>query len=353
MRFDLNHERGKCYKKTSRGNSFPNEKRARKALRDVRNSNPGLKHLVAYQCVICNKFHLGKQQEGEVLKPDKQILRYYGSKQRIAPWLNNFFAIDHYCFADTYGGGASELFQKPPSRLEIYNDLDLTVTTFFRVLRDRTHELIRAIELTPYSRDELEQACLRLKFVDEWYPRPWTLEQELEISRLLYIKSRQGRSGNTSPWNASWRCENRKTRDKHQVEEWNETDHLYAGAARLKKVQIENKPALEFIRKYDDRDTLFYLDPPYVHDTRYTNWTSIYRFEMSDEDHKDLAELLYGIRGMAIISGYPGNLYNELFTQKGWSIHTIQTRDVQNQYKTEAVWLNPAAQKRQKQLSMF
>ena len=83
---------------------------------------------------------------------------------------------------------------------------------------------------------------------------------------------------------------------------------------RLQRVQIENAPALEIIERYDTENTLFYLDPPYVHDSR--NDTKAYGHEMSDDEHIELADLLHAIRGRAVISGYRTPLYDKLFD--GW-----------------------------------
>lgn len=362
--FSIDHERKKCARKTERGNVYDTEEDARIAVRALETKARYRINLSYWQCIVCGKFHTGKTPYSETgpnqgyIAPHRQPLRYYGSKWNIAPWLEEQYPA-HYCFAVPYGGGTSEIFRKSPSRLEIYNDMDLAVVTFFRVLRDRPDELIRAISLTPFSRAELEDACETLRNLHSWFPWFARLfsskirEYELEVARQFFVKSRIGRSGNTSAWNSSFKGEYKPTRDKHSIEEWNEEDYLWAAAARLKKVQIERMPALHFIKKYDAPNTLFYLDPPYVHSTRYTNWTSAYEHEMTDEDHEKLAEVLYGIEGMAIISGYDGPLYKRLFEDQGWLKRSTAARDVQNQKKTETIWINPAAANRQRQLSMF
>ena len=82
-------------------------------------------------------------------------------------------------------------------------------------------------------------------------------------------------------------------------------------AQRLQRVQIENAPALEVIRRYDTPKTLFYLDPPYVHGSR--GDSSAYGHEMTDQDHRDLAAVLHELKGRAVLSGYQCELYDELF----------------------------------------
>jgi DNA adenine methylase len=83
---------------------------------------------------------------------------------------------------------------------------------------------------------------------------------------------------------------------------------------RLQRVQIENAPALEVIDRYDTVDTLFYLDPPYVHESR--GDSKAYAIEMTDDDHVEMADKLSRIKGRAVVSGYRTKLYDEIFW--GW-----------------------------------
>ena len=109
-------------------------------------------------------------------------------------------------------------------------------------------------------------------------------------------------------------------------------------ATRLQRVQIENAPALEVIKRYDTPETLFYLDPPYVHAAR--GDTKAYGFEMTDAEHHELAEYLAVIRGRAIISGYRTKLYDDLF--RDWQRIDADEQRVSsvNAMRQESVWLN-------------
>src|SRR5688572_25383452 len=87
----------------------------------------------------------------------RPILRYHGGKWMLAEWIISFFP-EHEIYVEPYGGGASVLLRKSRSHAEIYNDLDEEVVNLFRVCRDNSSELIRHLELTPYSRSEFEMS---------------------------------------------------------------------------------------------------------------------------------------------------------------------------------------------------
>src|SRR5262249_16736919 len=122
---------------------------------------------------------------------------------------------------------------------------------------------------------------------------------------------------------------------------WNQTEQLWAAAERLKMVQIEHDDAFKVIERFDGPGTLFYVDPPYMHDTRYhTSPAKGYRFEITDEDHRCLGELLKSVRGMVVLSGYPSGLYDELYPDWKWLEREVQ--DVTSSGKqTECLWLSP------------
>ncbi len=253
------------------------------------------------------------------MKNNKPALRYYGGKWRQANWIISQLP-PHYTYVEPFGGGAGVLLQKPPATFEVYNDLDSNVVTFFRVLRTREQELVRAIELTPWSREELRKAY-------ESYNG-----DDLEIARRFYVRCWQS----YGHLHGGWRYQH-SDNGYSIVEQWNKVDYLYRIARRLKKVQIENGDALRIIERYDTPRTLFYVDPPYVHDTRYRK--NGYAHEMTDEQHRQLATRLNGIQGMAIVSGYHSDLYDEIY--RDW--HTVEktTGTNGNVSNTEVLWLSP------------
>jgi DNA adenine methylase len=266
---------------------------------------------------------------------DRPALRYHGSKWRLADWIIESFP-PHECYVEPFGGGAGVLLQKPRSWLEVFNDLDGAVVNFFRVLRERPDELIRAIELTPYAREEWQQAMNEAP------------DDPLEAARRFYVRAYQNRAGPTATQGAGWRrnkvvtqaADGRKLSTPAAVA-FTEIEHLYPVAGRLRGVQIEHDEALTIIKRYDGTGTLFYLDPPYPGSTRSPWARQVYSHEMTDAEHLALAKSLHGIQGMAVISGYRCELYDALYND--WERRDRETRINGPGSAIESLWISPAA----------
>jgi DNA adenine methylase len=270
---------------------------------------------------------------------------------------------------EPYAGAASILLSKDPSPFEVLNDLDGKVVNFFRVLRERTQDLIRVIELTPYSRAEqslswevctsidfdrtpwIESPSMRLRTSNRNQSKEFnrrklsTSEDELERARRFYVQSWQAYGGLRS----GWRYQKSNAGGKSLVKDWNDTERLYAVARRLKKVQLDSDDALSVIARFDTPSTLFYNDPPYLPETRVQKIA--YRHEMTPEQHEQLAFALHNIKGMAIISHYPCEVYDLLY--KDWRKVSCQTTNLRSDTVTECLWLSPSVLERQGQLGLW
>jgi len=229
---------------------------------------------------------------------------WYGGKFSHLPWLLPLLLrTHHYC--EPFGGSAAVLLNREPSPVETYNDLDGEVVNFFRVLRHKPKALAEAIGLTPFSREEFVRA---IRESSEGL-------SDLERARRFYVRARQARTGlaqTASP--GRWaNCLNTSRRGMGgAVSRWlGSALDLVEIAARLVRVQIENKPAVEVICTYDSKDTLFYCDPPYPHESR--GDSKAYGFELSNEDHEILAELLHHVKGAVAVSGYHCPLMDRLY----------------------------------------
>ena len=223
------------------------------------------------------------------------------------------------------------LLNVSPYMVETYNDLDSELVNFFEALRNQGPKLIKAIGLTPFSREELVRACT-----------PEDGLSKLERARRFYIRARQTRTGlaQTSSEGRWAHCVlTSRAGMSGAVSRWlGSVEGLSEIAQRLQRIQIENAPAIEVIQRYDTADTVFYLDPPYVHSAR--GDTAAYGFEMTDEEHVELSEVLNGIRGRAILSGYRTDLYDRLYTN--WRREDALERVCHSVRKPrqESAWMN-------------
>lgn len=256
---------------------------------------------------------------------------WYGGKFSHLEWLLPLLpGAHHYC--EPFSGSAAVLLNRAPSPVETYNDIDGEVVNFFRILRERPEELSRVIALTPFSREEFHRAVTMIGKVAD----------PLERARLFYIRARQTRTGlaQTSTLGRWANCRNTSRAGMSGVvSRWlGGVDALPEIAERLIRVQIENRPALDVIRLYDDPKTLFYCDPPYLHATR--GDSNAYGYEMDEEEHIRLAAVLNGVKGKAAVSGYRDPLMDKIY--KGWRRHDAGRRTAHSikREREECVWMN-------------
>lgn len=269
-------------------------------------------------------------------RPARPALRYHGGKWRLAPWLIGHFP-EHVCYVEPFGGSGAVLLRKTPSPLEVWNDLNGEVLNFFTVLRTRTDELIRAIDLTPFSRAELDLA---------FQPSP----DPVERARRLYVRGWQCMGGpRDADTKSGWRFERTvaKSNGKSNVKLWGQTGHLRVVVERLKLVQFEADDAFSAIRRFDAPTTLFYCDPPYVTSTRGQRWQKVaYRYEFTDEEHTRLAATLHQAEGHVLISGYQCPLYERLY--EGWRLEKRRAATEAHTIAEECLWIGPPAEERRK-----
>lgn len=258
---------------------------------------------------------------------------WYGGKYSHLDWLLPLLPVcNHYC--EPFSGSGAVLLNREPSPVETFNDIDGEVVNFFRVLRESPDELIYQISLTPFSREEY---CLAI------YENASSLS-EIERARRFYIKARQTRtalaqSASLGRWA---NCKNTSRAGMSGVvSRWlGGTEGLLSIAERLVRVQIENRPAVDVIKLYDSPETLFYCDPPYLHETR--GDSKAYGYEMTDTEHQELARVLNRCAGKVAVSGYDCKLMDEIYPSDKWyktfaAVKTIHsTKDI----RQEVLWTN-------------
>lgn len=262
----------------------------------------------------------------------RPVMRYHGGKWRLAPWIVSHFP-EHKVYTEAYAGAASILLRKARVHTEIYNDLDSEIVNVFRVLRDpiRARELMRLLTLTPYARADYEDSQL---------PDGDPVEQ----ARRTIVRSYMGYGSVGATAYSGFRSGSRLS-GASAAGDWARLPAaLEAVVERLRGVTIENRPAAEVLVTYDSKTTLHYVDPPYLLTTRnvHSACNSVYRYEMTEQQHRDLAEVLHGLRGMVVLSGYASDLYDsELFV--GWQRFTTPARADSGAARTEVLWVSPNA----------
>ena len=270
---------------------------------------------------------------GQRLRKRRRLIAFgwYGGKFAHLPWLLPLLPdAHHYC--EPFGGSAAVLLNRSPSPVETYNDLDGEVVNFFAVLRSRKDTLIEAIGLTPFSREEFYVAVLP----------PNGPVDDMERARRFYVRARQARTGLAQTATLGrWANCKRTSRAgmSGAVSRWlGSVDGLGQVAERLLRVQIENRPAVEVIDLYDTPETLFYCDPPYPHSSR--GDVKSYAYEMTDEEHGELALALHKCRGKVALSGYRCSLLDDLYAD--WKRIDAPVKNCHSIKKPrqEALWVN-------------
>lgn len=242
----------------------------------------------------------------------------------------------HRVYVEAFGGGGSVLLRKPPSPIEIYNDLDGDVVNFFEVVRSDRHRarLCAQLTFTPYSRREYERAHLPAR-------------NPVERARRLVVRSYMGFGSNagTRRWRSGFRGSDWSSRQANNIHWATLPEALAVSGRRLAGVVIEHRPAIELLTAQDSAETLFYLDPPYVHSSR-SSWTNkrdlSYRHEMTDGDHRDLIARARQVQGLVVLSGYENPIYRELLTNWTTVSRPSQTQgNAKSKHRTETLWLSP------------
>lgn len=244
-------------------------------------------------------------------------------------------------FVEPFCGSAAVMLNRPRAKLETINDLDGEIVNFFNQLRTNAENFYAAVKATPYAREEFEAALM-----------PDDTMSDLERARLFYVRARQsfGSQGYVaSDWGYS------KNPIMSIATTWRRAhDKLPLIVDRLQGVQVECKPAVDIIERYDHEDVLFYVDPPYYYDLqsgmeaaqqgkRMRRERENPHLVMDEEEHIILLETLKEVKGRVAISGYPSALYDDLL--RGWN---VEERELSSSFKTqgerltrsESLWMN-------------
>lgn len=250
------------------------------------------------------------------------ILRYFGGKVRMAHKIIGLFPA-HDAYIEPYAGGAAVLLAKPRCKLEVYNDINSDMAHLFRILRDQREDLAEAVALTLFSREDHELS---------YQPT----DDPIERARRLLIRSHFGFGSNGIHKPTGFRAAGLRA-GSLPVHNWAALpEAIQRTAERMRGVVIENRPAVQVMHSHDSPTALFYVDPPYLHETR--DRTSRYSHEMTEADHVEMLAGLRALKGRVVLSGYASALYDDALT--GWRRIELRALADQARERTEVLWLN-------------
>jgi len=218
-------------------------------------------------------------------------------------------------YVEPYAGGLSVLLANDPEGIsEVANDLNKDLSNFWRVLQGKNgfYDLERLCDTTPFSQLEWDDSEVEMMV-------PIEVGGSTAVVRAwrFFVYCRQSLAGRMKGFSGITRTRTRRGMN-NEVSAWlTVIEGLPEVHKRLQRVLVLNKPALTVITGQDGPRTLFYLDPPYLHETRTT--TKDYgQYEMTREDHATLLDTLGGVEGRFLLSGYPSKLYQDYATRHNW-----------------------------------
>lgn len=205
-----------------------------------------------------------------------------------------------YC--EPYGGSGTVLLNRNGSELEIFNDRYSGVTDFYRCMRDPVlfNKLIEWLDLTLNSREEWIRCQQTWEDVDDPVERAgrWYYMTEYSWGSLGRVWGR-ARGGNYKGLNGKIRNKLKAFDAVHQ---------------RFRDVQIENMDGIDCLRDYDSKDTVFYVDPPYVGAD-----PKIYKHRCNPDYHRRLLDTIFECQGFVAVSGFPNPLYDNRDWDDVWA----------------------------------
>lgn len=253
------------------------------------------------------------------------VMKYPGSKWSLAKWIIGHFP-QHHSYLEPFFGSGAVLFTKERSAIETVNDRDADVVNLFDWIRKDPERLAQAIYWTPYARDIYEKA----------WEAQYTETDSFQRAVYFYTKLMMGHGFRITGEKVGWKNDVQGREAAYAANGWCKTpDIIRQAAERLRGVQIENRPALELISRFNYQKVLIYADPPYLLGTRHGKQ---YRHEMTDADHRDLLDALKAHKGPVILSGYESDLYNDAL--RDWRKDEAVTQTQTATKRREVLWMN-------------
>ena len=253
------------------------------------------------------------------------VLRYPGSKWNIAMQLVELIP-PHHSYVEPYFGSGAVLFRKPPSAIETVNDLDGDVVNLFRCIQQDSERLARLVMTTPFSRE----------IYDRQFESDNSYASRYQRAAGFLAKCWQGHGFRTNGYKVGWKNDVVGRERAYALWNWYRLpEWIIEIAERLRKVQIENRPAREVIQRFNYPNIFMYIDPPYLLGTRTAKQ---YKHEMTDADHEELLKEILQSRAKIMISGYESEMYSDYL--RGWHKEYFDSCAEHGRPRKEVVWMN-------------
>lgn len=255
----------------------------------------------------------------------RSVLRYPGSKWNIASQLVRLIP-EHHTYVEPFFGSGAVLFNKQQSNIEMVNDLDSNVVNLFHCIQEDAQNLARMVMTTPFSREIYEVT----------YRNAYDNDDSYQKALKFLIQCWQGYGFRTDGSKVGWRNDVQGRERAYALWNWYRLPvWIIDIAERLRMVQIENRPALEVIERFNYSNVFMYIDPPYMLHTRTGKQ---YNYEMTDSDHEELLKMLLQSKAKIMLSGYESDMYNDYLA--GWGKKQFSSYAEHGKPRTETVWIN-------------
>lgn len=260
----------------------------------------------------------------------KQPFPHYGSKVRYQEFIQPKLP-ETKRFIAPYGGSGTILLNREPAELEVLNDINNNIYIFFKVLQNKSDELIERLEKTPYHEKEFEEAQKILANKEG--------RKKVEIAHAFFVTKVMSYNAQADTFCYSTK-QSRRGMSQHVSRFQGKVDALDEVAERLRRIQFMNRDAVDVITRFDKEDTLQHLDPPYP---LWIREGSFYENEMTREDHREMLETVNTVNCKIAISTYQNDFYDDILSEE-WNVHLDDPKGTgatnSGETKTEALYVN-------------
>ncbi|HOA84146.1 MAG TPA: DNA adenine methylase [Thermodesulfovibrio thiophilus] len=258
-------------------------------------------------------------------------IKRYGGKFYIADKIIDLMP-SHYCYVEPFFGAGHVFFKKPKVMVEVINDIDLNIYSFFKVLSEKElfEKFIERVYLL-YAHRKIFEEMVKIK--------KQGTDDIVERAVAFFYVCHVGFNATMDTYSSG--------KDRSKASSLNNAKRrLFWARDRLKDVFVECKDWKKVVLQHDDKETLIYLDPPYVHNTRKS--TNNYTHEMDNEQHEELIDTILTLKSKVILSGYTNEIYEKLekygcqridIETTCWSINTTQFEGKKDT-RVESIWIN-------------